>query len=140
MPTSRTPVSRAALLLAISILINPITSARNCYYLNGTQITDIAYQPCHSDTTRDSACCGTNHEGAGHTGVANDVCESNGLCQNWEGFDGVDPPPKLWWRQGCTDPTWQSPYCLGSVCDYQVVSEMSEGEGREGKLGWMEAD
>lgn len=128
----RTPKTRrfgAALLIAIFIHTSNVTAARNCYYLNGTQIVDIAYQPCHDDTARDSACCGINHEGAGHVGIANDVCESNGLCQNWEGFDGVNPPPKLWWRQGCTDPTWQSPYCLGNVCDFEVVSGCTPNGG-----------
>ncbi|KAJ4400022.1 hypothetical protein N0V91_008997 [Didymella pomorum] len=93
----------------------PAFAAGSCYSRNGTLITDIAYQPCSS--TGESACCGTNHDGAGHLNVANDVCDSNGLCQNYEAFDGTNEGVKLWWRQGCTDPTWSSPNCLASVCD-----------------------
>lgn len=96
-------------------------SQRTCYARNGTAITDIAYQPCASDSTRDSPCCGTNHQGAGHLNVANDVCDSNGLCQNFEAFDGTNEGVKIWWRQGCTDPTWQSEACLKDVCNFGKV-------------------
>jgi hypothetical protein len=98
------------------------SSQRICYTRNGTQITDTAYQPCNSDRTRDSSCCGINHSGAGHTGIANDVCDPNGLCQNFEAFDGTNGGEKLWWRQGCTDPTWESAECLKDVCNFARVS------------------
>jgi hypothetical protein len=75
---------------------------------DGTQITDIAYQPCDNNPSRDSVCCGTNHQGAGQTKVTDDVCEANGLCQNYEPFDGTNEGVQMWWRQGCTDPTWES--------------------------------
>lgn len=26
----------------------------------------------------------------------------------------------MWWRQGCTDPTWQSELCLSQVCDVKL--------------------
>ncbi|KAH5234056.1 hypothetical protein HBI62_022660 [Parastagonospora nodorum] len=94
------------------------SNARNCYSRNGTQIDDVAYQPCNSDGSHDSVCCGTNHQGAGHTNVANDVCDANGLCQNFEAFDGTNGGVKVWWRQGCTDPTWQSEHCLKDVCNF----------------------
>jgi hypothetical protein len=99
---------------------------RICYTRNGTQINDTAYRACTTDRTRDSACCGTNHQGAGDTGVANDVCESNGLCQNFEPYDGTNEGAKLWWRQGCTDPTWESEYCLKDVCNFARVSCFSD--------------
>ena len=97
---------------------------RTCYNRDGSPITDISYQPCLSDPDRDSFCCGTNHQGAGQTNVADDVCESNGLCQNYEAFDGTNANVKLWWRNGCTDPTWQSAECLGSICNNSTVSEL----------------
>ena len=90
--------------------------SRYCYTRNGTPITDSAYQPCNNGTQH-SACCGTNHSGAGHTGIADDTCETNGLCANFESFTGDNKGVKMYWRQGCTDPTWQSEYCLGHVCD-----------------------
>ena len=98
-------------------------AAAACYSRNGTLITNIAYQPCNNDKARDSVCCGTNHSGAGETNVANDICEENGLCQNWEGKVGNEEPEKLWWRQGCTDPTWESPFCLKNVCSQGLVSK-----------------
>ncbi|KAF2033899.1 hypothetical protein EK21DRAFT_86048 [Setomelanomma holmii] len=60
-----------------------------CYTRNGTTITSKAYQPCNN-STKASACCGTNHQGAGDTLVADDKCMDNGLCQNFEGFDGTN--------------------------------------------------
>ncbi|KAH9866039.1 hypothetical protein J1614_008603, partial [Plenodomus biglobosus] len=104
---------RLVLLRAIS---HAISVAGYCYTRNGSTITSRAYQPCNN-TTSDSACCGTNHVDARDTGVANDVCKENGLCQNFEGFDGSNEGQRLWWRQGCTDPTWQRPYCLSDVCN-----------------------
>ena len=111
--------AKSPLILALVTLPSLITSS--CYSRNGTLITDIAYQPCSS--IGESACCGTNHDGAGHTNVANDVCETNGLCQNYEAFDGTNEGVKLWWRQGCTDPEWKSPNCLASVCDTEEYED-----------------
>jgi hypothetical protein len=105
------------------------SSARTCYNRDGTQITDIAYQPCDNNPSRDSVCCGTNHQGAGQTKVADDVCEANGLCQNYEPFDGTNDGVKMWWRQGCTDPTCESEECLGNVCDDALVSWIQVVEG-----------
>jgi hypothetical protein len=98
-----------------------MSRARKCYSRNGTLITDIAYKPCGSDPERDTFCCGTNHQGAGHRLVSDDVCEFNGLCQNYEPYDGKNEGVKLWWRQGCTDETWESKYCLKDVCNYGTV-------------------
>jgi hypothetical protein len=98
------------------------SNKRACYTRNGTTIEDIAYQPCNSDSSRDSVCCGTNHQGAGHVQVANDACDPNGLCQNFEAYDGTNQGVKNWWRQGCTDPTWQSESCLKNVCNFAKVS------------------
>ena len=102
--------------------ISMSSKLRTCYNRDGTLITDIAYQPCNSDASRDSVCCGTNHQAAGQRNVANDVCETNGLCQNYEPFDGTNEGVKLWWRQGCTDPTWKSAECLENVCNDALVS------------------
>lgn len=113
----RTRIMTLALLFYITGLFTLpyLVESSNCYSRNGTLITDIAYQPCSS--SGDSACCGTNHDGAGHVGIANDVCDANGLCQNFEPYDGTNEGVKMWWRQGCTDSTWSSPNCLASVCD-----------------------
>ncbi|KAJ8114441.1 hypothetical protein OPT61_g3677 [Boeremia exigua] len=93
-----------------------ITKNRYCYSRNGTTLLDAAFQPCNDSTTH-SACCMTNHSGAGHVGIANDICEDNGLCQNFMAYDGTNEGQQVWGIQGCTDQLWNSPYCLADVCD-----------------------
>lgn len=94
-----------------------------CYNRDGTVINDDTYQPCNNrDRDTASMCCGLRHEENNHTGIANDVCDPNGLCQNWDAADGSGPPPMIWWRQGCTDSTWESPFCLRDVCAGPEVS------------------
>ncbi|KAF2872968.1 hypothetical protein BDV95DRAFT_362154 [Massariosphaeria phaeospora] len=89
-----------------------------CYFRNGTQITDDTYQPCNTrERDVDSMCCALRHEENNHEGNVNDVCDPNGLCQNWFEPDGTGPRPMIWWREGCTDESWQSPFCLRGVCD-----------------------
>jgi hypothetical protein len=129
-------MSFATSTLIVALLTLPLlVTSRNCYSRNGTLITDIAYQPCNSSPSADSACCGLNHSGAGHVGIADDVCGTNGLCQNYEAFDGTNQGVKMWWRQGCTDATWQSANCLASVCDmaeyeYENAPVYSCGNGK----------
>ena len=43
--------------------------------------------------------------GPKHTvATASDVCQANSLCKN--------TGDNVFWREGCTDPTWKSPFCL----------------------------
>jgi hypothetical protein len=122
---SQLPIPSSRYFIVFMLNLDLMSSnSRNCYSRNGTQIDDVAYQPCSSDSSRDSVCCGTNHQGAGHTNVANDVCDPNGLCQNFEAFDGTNAGVKVWWRQGCTDPTWQSEHRLKDVCNFAKVREI----------------
>ncbi|XP_014551177.1 hypothetical protein COCVIDRAFT_42485 [Bipolaris victoriae FI3] len=99
------------------LVISQITSAAGyCYSRNGTTLLNAAFQPCNN-TTKYSACCMTNHSGAGDIGIADDVCMENGLCQNYAVYNGNNEGEQVWSRQGCTDPLWNSPYCLGDVCN-----------------------
>lgn len=99
------------------LVISQIASAAGyCYSRNGTTLLNAAFQPCKS-TTKYSACCMTNHSGAGDIGIADDVCMENGLCQNYAVYNGNNEGEQVWSRQGCTDPLWNSPYCLGDVCN-----------------------
>lgn len=82
--------------------------AATCYNPDGSEIKDPAYQACNQFLGAFSPCCGTNHTGV----VAPDTCQTNGLCQN--NGDSV------YWRQGCTDKTWKSPFCLHLCTDPQV--------------------
>lgn len=108
------------LLLAISQIAG--ASARYCYSRNGTTLLNAAFQPCNNATT-ESACCMTNHSGAGDIGIADDKCLDNGLCQNYAAYDPQknNEGEPVWGRQGCTDPLWQSPYCLADVCNKPEV-------------------
>lgn len=65
-----------------------------------------------------------------------DVCMPNGLCQ------GSDGAKTITWRESCTDPTWNSPYCLNGLCttgvdengedsEYNRVSFPAIGSSRE---------
>lgn len=107
--------------LYLLLVISQIASAAGyCYSRNGTTLLNAAFQPCNN-TTKYSACCMTNHSGAGDVGIADDVCMENGLCQNYAAFDGNNEGEQVWSRQGCTDPLWNSPYCLGDVCNKPEV-------------------
>lgn len=96
--------------------------AMYCYSRNGTTLLNEAFQPCNN-ATKESACCMTNHSGAGHVGIADDKCMDNGLCQNFAANNGVNEGQQVWGIQGCTDPLWNSPYCLGGVCDAKRVKQ-----------------
>ncbi|KAL9596713.1 MAG: hypothetical protein Q9219_005624 [cf. Caloplaca sp. 3 TL-2023] len=61
------------------------------------------YQPCNQYTKFSMCCRDPNNSG--------DVCRDNGLCEA-TGADGS----KILWRESCTDPTWNSPYCLKGLC------------------------
>ncbi|PVH80657.1 hypothetical protein DL98DRAFT_188763 [Cadophora sp. DSE1049] len=95
--------SIVARLLLVALQICRIEAA--CYNPDGSDIKDPAYQPCNQFVGTVSQCCGTNHTGV----VTPDTCQANGLCQN--NGDSV------FWRQGCTDKTWKSPFCLNLCTD-----------------------
>ncbi|KAF0321318.1 Transmembrane alpha-helix domain protein [Colletotrichum asianum] len=87
-----------------------------CFVPNGTNRNDIndshfdTYEPCAS--SGHAMCCNIKN---------GDKCEANGLC--WNKVD------IKFWRESCTDPTWESPKCL-KLCisdDYQ-----SDGIGATG--------
>lgn len=83
------------------------TFAVDCWNPNGSNRNEdsdvpegsIFYQPC-SLVTKFSMCCRSPQNGG-------DSCLENGLCQGYNG-EGSQPI----WRESCTDPTWNSPYCL----------------------------
>ncbi|KAF2114735.1 hypothetical protein BDV96DRAFT_632194 [Lophiotrema nucula] len=92
-----------------------VESKTPCYFPNGTQEVDDAYQPCSQISGHSSMCCGTNHAGAGDRNVADDVCETNGLCQNWQTLsNGTTIETRF--RGSCTDQSWKSGECLRDVC------------------------
>lgn len=69
----------------------------------------IYYLPC-SLVTKYSVCCRAPNNGG-------DTCLPNGLCQGYAA-DGSKPL----WRESCTDPTWNSPFCL-NLCTTGVNAQ-----------------
>ncbi|EQB52347.1 hypothetical protein CGLO_08031 [Colletotrichum gloeosporioides Cg-14] len=108
---------RRAPLIVLAAVAASITAVQGtCFVPNGTNRNDIkdfhldTYEPCVS--SGHAMCCNIKN---------GDRCEANGLC--WNNVD------KKFWRESCTDPTWQSPKCL-KLCisdDYQ-----SDGIGATG--------
>jgi hypothetical protein len=101
-------------LLSLSLLFT--VAKPTCYYPDGSAITpdnhppnvnSTDYQPCISDTSSFSMCCATNRL------IKGDTCMSNGICHNGYGE---------YWRESCTDPTWNSPLCMRNICANASVS------------------
>jgi len=90
-------------LIVVLTIIRP--SYATCYQRNGTEISSQDYQPCTSSAGATSMCCATSRLNA-------DLCLPSGLC-----VGGADTAGgRLFWRESCTDPTWQDPACL-KICD-----------------------
>jgi hypothetical protein len=115
MTTNLHPVT---ILHILSAIITIRYASATCYFPNGTANSDPAFQPCNTTTGAQSMCCATNRPG-----YALDICLTNGLCQNpcnADGDCGAESGGRFW-RESCTDPTWNSLYCLKNVCaDTQV--------------------
>ena len=90
-----------------------VSAATACYYPDGSLVADPAYQPCNPAVGAQSMCCGTNHTQP----TLDDTCLPNGLCQT-RGATADN----MYWRESCTDATWNSPSCLKGFCVSGVVS------------------
>ncbi|KAL3418091.1 hypothetical protein PVAG01_09806 [Phlyctema vagabunda] len=76
--------------------------ASQCYTPAGVVVTSDLV-PCNAVVAADgqgSMCCSMGQ------GSQNDTCHPTGLCKNGG----------LFFRDFCSDPTWNSPYCLKDVC------------------------
>jgi hypothetical protein len=74
-----------------------------CYGIDGTPYATLdRYIPCNSTTSGHTSCC-----------APGDSCLTNGLCQ---GPADNKRKANIFWRNGCTDPTWNDPACA-KVCD-----------------------
>ncbi|PWY84461.1 hypothetical protein BO83DRAFT_374784 [Aspergillus eucalypticola CBS 122712] len=82
-----------------------ISAAKSCYAPDGTQIEDDRYRPCIAIEGVQSMCCRINDTDP-------DECRADGLCYtNKTGYAG-------YWRDFCTDETWDTPNCLSkSICN-----------------------
>ncbi|OCK74342.1 hypothetical protein K432DRAFT_430072 [Lepidopterella palustris CBS 459.81] len=90
------------LLIALWIAV---ARGTNCYYPNGDLSPSTNDFPC--STIEGAACCPLNWQ-----------CLSNGLCylenENYYG------------RYGCTDQTWNSPYCPRDLCTHDLTAAGDE--------------
>jgi hypothetical protein len=91
------------------------TMSMNCYSIDGKPYASFEdYIPCNTSraTGSHTSCC-----------APGDKCLTNGLCQGQ-----VDSSRKsnLFWRDGCTDPTWKDPacprVCEGLGCKVSLIS------------------
>ena len=102
-----------------SVLFVLHSAAAACYYPDGGLVEFLDYQSCSSEVNAVSMCCATKctqHQ---------DLCQSNGLCFNACTYDG-DYDSRVfgqYWRQSCTDQSWESPLCLREVCTNSTVSQ-----------------
>ena len=90
--------------LLLSLLQLSRVSA-TCYWPNHTIHADETYQTCGNGISSDSfsMCCAIQ----GRSSTGHDTCNKNGLCSN-QGNIGNSS----FWRESCTDMTWQSESCL----------------------------
>jgi hypothetical protein len=99
----------------LSLYVTAVSAT--CYAPDSTVI-ELGSQPCDNVSGAHSMCCATNRT------TNADQCLKNGLCYN--------PNGGLYWREGCTDPTWTSEACsrlcrsgrMSSIC-YVLIRTIS---------------
>lgn len=100
-----------------SSLFRSFAFAAKCYYPDGSPVLENDFQPCVLISGIDSMCCATNRDSLP------DTCLANGLCHNpCKNQDDCSNIPGRYWRESCTDPSWNSPFCLRGVCASSNVS------------------
>lgn len=82
-----------------------VATCTNCYYPNGDLSPSNNDQPC--STQEGASCCPLNW-----------LCLDNGLCYS--------PLDNYYGRYGCTDQSWQSPYCPSGLCTNDLIAAGDE--------------
>ena len=123
----------------LSVLFFLHSAAAACYYPNGSIMESLEFQPCSSVANAMVMCCATNR-----IPRFQDICQSNGLCYNPCNDDGCGPQIiGKYWRESCTDQSWESPFCLKGVCTKSTVSwnELADFDrcGKLMRLEWRES-
>ncbi|KAJ5976481.1 hypothetical protein N7481_010188 [Penicillium waksmanii] len=80
----------------LALCLKTVIAKHTCYSPDGNEVTEDTYVPCIAIDGVDSMCCKMNHTNP-------DICDPNGLCYSTK---------NIYWREYCTDPTWDSPNCL----------------------------
>lgn len=93
---------------------------------NHTINADDTYQPCGNGISSDNfnMCCAIQ----GRSSNGHDICEKNGLCGN------AAIGNTSFWRESCTDRTWQSESCLKLCITGSAESSCSSVSVRGRKL------
>lgn len=95
------------LFLLLLIQLHLIHGTATCYEPDGTAVTDPRYKPCIAIENEFSMCCRLNDTNP-------DLCYPNGLCY-WTAKN-------QYWRNFCTDQTWESPNCIPNTTCNAAVS------------------
>ncbi|KAH8599211.1 hypothetical protein B0O99DRAFT_683193 [Bisporella sp. PMI_857] len=99
----RRSISIFAHLSITTFLLVPTNAAATCYRPDTKANVSEIYVPCNMAAPA-SMCWRSQRLGPAPPDAS---CLPNGLTLNINRDGGNE-----FWRQGCTDPTWQSPYCL----------------------------
>ena len=105
----------------LNILLFATVVSALCYDINGGLITHTDFLPCNSISGTISMCCATNRGPS--SSLTPDTCLPNGLCQNIFTNETTLKPDVNYWREGCSDSTWNSQYCLKGICASSSVSK-----------------
>lgn len=103
----RNRVLNLFLLLLIQLQLHLVHATATCYEPDGTAVTDPRYKPCIAIENEFSMCCRLNDTNP-------DLCYPNGLCY-WTAKNE-------YWRNFCTDQTWESPNCIPNTTCNAAVS------------------
>ena len=99
------------------LLLSPLKAfaETKCYAPDG-RVADDTYMPCIAVDGVHSMCCSLNTS-------TPDTCQSNGLC-----LSSTDSTfQSNYWRDFCTDKTWDSPNCLSkTICDDDVSQKVDK--------------
>ncbi|KAF2155241.1 hypothetical protein K461DRAFT_266539 [Myriangium duriaei CBS 260.36] len=99
------------LVVTIGLALLANEAAAVCYRPNGTiQVSD--YNPCYASLPN-SFCCATQKGVTEGDPTDHDNCLPNGLCQY---IGGTTDRVYEYWREGCTNSSWPSEWCLTGVC------------------------
>lgn len=128
MATPRAQSLSSSLLL---LLLLPLASAQ-CFFLDGSQVTQPDFVPCNATPGAVSMCCGLNRSSGQSSGgllgsgltpqTVPDVCLPNGLCQSLV-VDNQGNQQLQFVRESCSRSDWVG--CLKSVCPRVTASDIA---------------
>ncbi|KAG9233947.1 hypothetical protein BJ875DRAFT_29603 [Amylocarpus encephaloides] len=110
-----------------------------CYDIYGSLVSSTDVTTCNSISGLVSMCCATNR---GSSSVFTpDTCLPNGLCQNIFVNQTTKKPDTNYWREGCSDQSGSSQFCLRACSSSSDVdrfgnARMTPCDGTASSLKW----